>query len=1327
MINGNHDLQPVTAGVGQPAQMINGMLPDFPIITMAPNGPFLIPGGIPVSLHPPPVDFSCTPSSESAIQKRINLLVNEGQTDPTDWHTPLAFTQLRHTEPIEGYENSVESWRVKDRMKTVSVALVLCLNVGVDPPDVFKPNPCARQECWLDPSALGSQKAVETIGNALQKQYERWQPRARYKQSLDPTIEDVKKLCISSRKSSKDERILFHYNGHGVPKPTANGEIWVFNKNYTQYLPLSVFDLQTWMGVPSIYVYDCCNAGTIVQSFLTFADSQEEEYEFQRKSYPDSDEMRETPPQYRQCIHLAACAGGEELPTNPDLPADLFTACLTTPIKMALRWYTLQNKTRLLPEITLDMIDKIPGQMNDRRTMLGELNWIFTAVTDTIAWNSVSRDLFHRLFRQDLLVASLFRNFLLAERVMRSYNCSPISFPNMPHSTAQHSMWETWDFALDACLCQLPAVLEGGQYMPSAFFTEQLTAFQVWLTYGSEERSPPEQLPIVLQVLLSQSHRLRALDLLGRFVDLGPWAVNQALSVGIFPYVLKLLQSSARELRPLLVFIWAKILAVDDTCQGEVIREGAHKYFFDILSDSYLPVEHRTMAAFVISRTVSDNIPGKEIALKDNLIPICEEQILESRGNLRQWVAICLGIFWTKHANSRWAGVRYVVYDKLFPLLHDPVPEVRIAAVFALGTFMGNDEDRSEHANAIDSAIGMQLVNACASDASPLVRMELVGALQWLVLHFEAQFTSIAAQMEEEERSVEQSGINIAAQKDADTTDKRSPENHLTTSQQMRKAAPNVGMHSFGGPVFHGNLFRNVVKVLMNYARDPFPDVTHAAIAVLQVISDRYRQPSLLASISRLDSHDHSQHSSPKSSSDLLDSVPRELETSLRINTVRQVSIESKKSSHEPTQLTYSQKYTRKRGMFDPGPSEDEELDEDHKVKTEAIFTTSFVSWCGKAFALPLMKPREDQDPAAARHFQKEWKYIRNKVLRANCASEIQTAGVARYDVQAFMNRNHEIPIRVQFDLCEPLLYVAGRSHISTWNYEKNFRVASFPNGHSRHNRISDVALLNRHYSPFILVAVDDGTVKVWKNIAFPGERKQEDLVTAWQALPEIISSHRAVGTVIDWEPMSQHLIVGGDAKLLRVWNLESETRIVDIPTRLDSSASSICSDSTSTGIFAAGYQDGSVRLYDRRCPAYDAQVMIFDGHASSVVSTKMPENVLFHKIYSGSADGDVKVWDARVPNQVSSNKTIPGMTAMDVHEKAEVFACGSNGQSLNVYNFLGSQLSSVKYYEGFMGQRIGPVSAVAFHPLRTTLAVGCTDSFVSVYTSALDKKPVRQ
>ena len=68
-----------------------------------------------------------------------------------------------------------------------------------------------------------------------------------------------------------------------------------------------------------------------------------------------------------------------------------------------------------------------------------------------------------------------------------------------------------------------------------------------------------------------------------RFLDLGPWAVNLALSVGIFPYVLKLLQSAAKELRPLLVSIWAKILAVDPSCQADLVRDSSHKYFLTIL------------------------------------------------------------------------------------------------------------------------------------------------------------------------------------------------------------------------------------------------------------------------------------------------------------------------------------------------------------------------------------------------------------------------------------------------------------------------------------------------------------------------------------------------------------------------------------------------------------------------------------------------------------------------------------------------------------------------------------------------------------------------
>ena len=59
-----------------------------------------------------------------------------------------------------------------------------------------------------------------------------------------------------------------------------------------------------------------------------------------------------------QCIQLAACGASEILPMHPDLPADVFTACLTTPINMAVRWHILQNKGKHLQGLTIDIVDK---------------------------------------------------------------------------------------------------------------------------------------------------------------------------------------------------------------------------------------------------------------------------------------------------------------------------------------------------------------------------------------------------------------------------------------------------------------------------------------------------------------------------------------------------------------------------------------------------------------------------------------------------------------------------------------------------------------------------------------------------------------------------------------------------------------------------------------------------------------------------------------------------------------------------------------------------------------------------------------------------------
>ena len=152
--------------------------------------------------------------------------------------------------------------------------------------------------------------------------------------------------CVQS------ERVLFHYNGHGVPQPTSNGEVWVFNKNFTQYIPVSIHDLATWLGNPAIYVIDCSHAGVILDalkanasygagSAAAGAGGGSGQQPFQRGSGGATSGERSgsmsTEPS-RETIILAACGANQMLPQDSDLCADIFTACLTTPIKVAMRW-----------------------------------------------------------------------------------------------------------------------------------------------------------------------------------------------------------------------------------------------------------------------------------------------------------------------------------------------------------------------------------------------------------------------------------------------------------------------------------------------------------------------------------------------------------------------------------------------------------------------------------------------------------------------------------------------------------------------------------------------------------------------------------------------------------------------------------------------------------------------------------------------------------------------------------------------------------------------------------------------------------------------------
>jgi len=281
------------------------------------------------------------------------------------------------------------------------------------------------------------------------------------------------------------------------------------------------------------------------------------------------------------------------------------------------------------------------------------------------------------------------------------------------------------------------------------FFTEQLAAFEIWLEFAAKNGDSPTLLPILLQVLLSPTHRLKALLLLKKYLALGPAAVHSTLFVGLSPYILKLLQSPAADVRQILVCIWAFIVGFDPSCRNDLIKDKSQSCFIQYMTTRELSASHRCLATFVLAEICNKHPEGQQTCLQQGLhrscVSILSQPEVMASSSLKQWTCLCIAKLCEDYTWAKYLCLTESLNNQIYHLLTDHDPLIRASVILALGEFFGaSNVVQNQHQGGFELVdprelreselkLALQLLECC-TDGCIKVRRETIVSLSKFVI-----------------------------------------------------------------------------------------------------------------------------------------------------------------------------------------------------------------------------------------------------------------------------------------------------------------------------------------------------------------------------------------------------------------------------------------------------------------------------------------------------------------------------------------------------------------------------------------------------------------
>lgn len=362
-------------------------------------------------------------------------------------HRPTSIKNTKKTDPaIREYINHEftffssqpyyeESIQIPEVMNpTIEKAIIHLLDIQCLPHS----NHSKFIHSWCDISSVSKIEAKRIIPTFLCQSYKKIDPKSF---QLNTEISWSRNFSSKHTKFYRSNQMssslrIFHYIGLGLPNPQPNN----ISMRSTGNLSTSYVNLDTFISTftpPCMLIFDCSQATVLMEYLNTLHMSF---------CNPESGKDRKSD-QAKLFFALFACSEKENLLIPTDLPQNFFTCILLSPDRA---------------------FSAITGIHIPNPSIFEDLLAIFT---NSIALDSLPTETFYLLFRNNPTVSSLWRRFLLAQRLMKTFGLNVRSIPDLP-DMSEHYLWDQFEYSLRSAGIQDPIKFLSDIYLSSFDFNE---------------------------------------------------------------------------------------------------------------------------------------------------------------------------------------------------------------------------------------------------------------------------------------------------------------------------------------------------------------------------------------------------------------------------------------------------------------------------------------------------------------------------------------------------------------------------------------------------------------------------------------------------------------------------------------------------------------------------------------------------------------------------------------------------------------------------------------------------------------------------------------